>query len=131
MEKNKAQEGNGRAQMYKPLSLQCQVQNNSTYCLFYINPASNQNPHQKQTKQKQLKRAKKLPEKLVNALLTERPFQKGELHLARVNGRHGGVAKPSDPQRVLQLRLRASLRPQPPGKADWFQGKGPFDSVRS
>lgn len=54
-----------------------------------------------------------LPEELVNAGLAERALEQGELHLAGVDGCHGGVAEPSDAQRRLQLHLSTSLSPQP------------------
>lgn len=50
-----------------------------------------------------MKTTEQSPEKLVDALLTEGALEKRELHLARVDGRHGGVAKPADAQRALQL----------------------------
>lgn len=61
-----------------------------------------------------------LPEKFINALFTERPFEKSKLHFACVDGCHGRVPKPSDPQCVLQFILSSSFCPQPPGKADWL-----------
>lgn len=54
------------------------------------------------------------PEKLVNALLAERPFEQSKLHLACVDGCHGRVPEPADAQRRLQLRLRPGFCPQPP-----------------
>lgn len=64
---------------------------------------------------------KKLPEKLIDALLTERPFEESKLHLACIDGGHGGVPEASDPQCVLQFILCSSFCPQPPGRADGFR----------
>lgn len=54
-----------------------------------------------------------LPEELVNACLAEGAPQQSKLHLARVDGGHGGVAESTDAQRGLQLHLSTGLSPKP------------------
>ena len=57
----------------------------------------------------------------MNARLTEGAFEQSKLHLARVDGGHGGGAKPTDTQRGLQIHLSSGLSPQP---ADKRRGSG-------
>lgn len=49
----------------------------------------------------------------MDAGLAEGASEQGELHLAGVDGGHGGVAEAPDAQRRLQLHLGAGLSPQP------------------
>lgn len=53
----------------------------------------------------------------MNTSLTEGTPEQSKLHLARVDGGHGRVAKSTNTERGLQLHLSPRLSPQPAEKS--------------